>query len=121
MEENVNKILGVSNESEAKTEAKTEVQQQEKTINNEAEDMLSSIANVILIVGLLSTLVCTFTICFITGVKSGYTYVEETVFNPTGFATTITILFSTLISWSVMKVIANISLTLKDINKKLDK
>lgn len=121
MEENVNEILGVSNESEANTEVRTEFKQQEKAINNEAENMLSIIANAILIVGLLSTLICAFTICFITGVKPGYTYVKETVFNPTGFATTITILFSTLISWSVMKVIANISLTLKDINKKLDK
>ena len=41
------------------------------------------------------------------------------MFNPSGFATTIMILISSLVSWSFMKVLANISLTLKDINKKM--
>jgi hypothetical protein len=29
-------------------------------------------------------------------------------------------LFATLVTWSVMKVLANMSMTLKDISKKLD-
>ena len=41
------------------------------------------------------------------------------MFTRSGFATTIMILISSLVSWSFMKVLANISLTLKDINKKM--
>lgn len=117
MEENVNEALGITQEN-PQSQAEKE-QTQEKVIDNSAENTLSTIANIILVLGIISTLICAFTICFVTALKPGYSYVTETTFNPVGFATTIAILLSSLASWSIMKVIANISLTLKEMNHKI--
>lgn len=43
---------------------------------------------------------------------------SKKIFNLAGFATTIMVLLSSLISWGFLKVLANISLTLKEINHK---
>ena len=75
---------------------------------NNAEKTLNILANVVLICGILASVVCLFSM--IGG---------ERVFNPSGLATTLLIFFSSLISCCLMKVLANISLTLKEINKKL--
>ena len=75
------------------------------------------IANVVLVCGIIASLICLFTIVWVR--NPAYTYVIEYMFNSSGFATTIMILISSLVSWSFMKVLANISLTLKDINKKM--
>ena len=117
MEENVNEVLGINTETSNINDNKG--LPQEKAIDNSAENTLSTIANIILVLGIISTLICAFTICFVTTLKPGYSYVTETTFNPVGFATTIAILLSSLASWSIMKVIANISLTIKEMNKKI--
>ena len=114
MEENVNEVLGVA--SEDKPDPQTV---QEKTQNDSAEKTLNIVADILLALGIVSTLVCAFTICFVETLKPGYYTVTETSFNPTGFAITVAIFLSSLASWSIMRVVANISLTLKEINKKV--
>ena len=76
-----------------------------------AEKVLSIIATVILVLGVLTTVMCLFNICW---VDSGrYIYSKDIVFNPMGFATTIAILMGTLATWGVLRVLCNISNSLK--------
>lgn len=113
MEENINQVSGV--------EQKTATPQPEvkaQPIDNSAENTLTTIANIVLVCGIIATVICLFTVCFVEQIKPGYTYLTEKAFNPAGFVTTIMVLFSSLISWSLMKVLANISITLKEINQK---
>ncbi len=85
--------------------------------NNSPEKTLETIATVILCLGILASVVMLFTICFIQNPK--YSYVEEKIFNPSGFGITCGTLLSSLATWASMKVLANISLTLKDIWNKI--
>lgn len=94
----------VGQPSEQKPEATTNK-------NSSAENTLSIIADIVLVLGIIGTVVCLFTIVFVGR--------HNDEFNPVGFGITLSGLLSVLISWSVMKVLANISLTLKGINKKL--
>lgn len=107
MAENINEALGVSqsNTSAANT-------YETKTADNSAENTLATIATIVLIFGIIASLVCLFTL---TSIEVGY----HKEFNPAGLGYTVMVLMSTLISWSVMKVLSNISLTLKDINGKI--
>lgn len=94
---------------------KVEVSKEQETNEVSAEKVLSVLSVIILVCGVLATLICAFTI---TTIKTGYPS-YDTEFNPTGFGITVSILVSSLISWSIMKVLANISITLKKIYKKL--
>lgn len=96
-------------------------EKKEMATGNGAENTLLTIASVVLFCGIIATIICLFTIVWVEQRDPDYTSLKETVFNPSGFVTTIMVLFSSLISWSLLKVIANISLTLKDINSKLKK
>ena len=122
MEEKVNEILGMGSEDvNLEGEVMKAVPDKptiEKRSGNGAENTLITIANIILLVGIIVTVICFFTICY---VKEDDKWYSEKVFNPSGFATTLMILLSSLISWSVMRVLANISLTLKEINGKIKK
>lgn len=113
-EKNVNEVLGVSSDNEKK-----EVATKETKVNNSAEETLTTVAFTILVLGIITTVICFFSICFVETLKPGYEYVTEKKFNPAGFATTVMIFFTSLISWSIMKVLANISLTLKEMNQKM--
>ena len=97
MEENINQVSGV--------EQKTATPQPEvkaQPIDNSAENTLTTIAKIVLVCGIIVTVICLF-----------YSFV-----NPVGFIITIIVLLSSLINWSLMKVLANISITLKEINQK---
>mgnify|MGYP003296274104 CR=1 FL=1 len=94
---------------------KVEVSKEQETKEATAEQVLSVLSVVILVCGILATLICAFTI---TTIKTGYPS-YDTEFNPAGFGITVSILVGSLISWSIMKVLANISITLKEIYKKL--
>lgn len=88
------------------------------------EDTLKTVAGFILVLGIIATIICIFALVY-PKVDVGYTvyghhysdYKRE--FSATGLATTLTILFTSVISWAVMRVIAEISSTLKEINKKI--
>lgn len=90
---------------------------EEEEINLSAENTLNGIAVFTLIAGIIATFICLFTICWIRNPE--YKYLDEKIFNPGGFATTVAILIGSLATWALLKVLANISITLKQINKKI--
>ena len=115
MEEKVNEILGTKSEEMSMEELTEQAMKAapvepttEKKDENSAEKTLSNIADIILVVGIVVTIICLPTVCF-----------ADEEFSPTGFTTTVMVLFSSLISWSVMHVLANISLSLKELNGKI--
>lgn len=112
-EDNVNEILGI--EETTKEVAEKPVKSEE--INNSAENTLVVIGNIVLAAGILVGVICLFTICWVDSGK--YHYSTDIVFNPTGFAMTVGIILSSLLTWAVLKVVANISKTLKEINSKI--
>ena len=132
MAEDINDILGVNSpKSEANGTANQNVVPKESNVtteqsdDNSAENTLNTIAWITLIVGIIAALICLFTVCWTTTtvVTQHYTYIPDetkdvTTFNPMGFAMTIGIFLSSLASWAFLRVISNISLTLKDIRKK---
>ncbi len=112
MAENVNEVLGIIENPTPKTKG-TEMQK----VDNSTENTLIIIANIVLVCGIIATIICIPTMVVIKDPSFHYTTVY--MFNPTGFATTIVVLLTSLISWGFMKVLANISLTLKDIKDKM--
>lgn len=115
MEENVNDVLGVTTQ-ESQTPQNAE-STKEVTIDNSAENTLSTIATIILICGIIATIVCFFYLTFYR--VTSYGSIRHDEFNPAGFGTTVEVLAGTLISWACLRVFANISKTLKEINSKL--
>lgn len=102
----------VINEVSETTEGSKDVR-----IDLSAENTLKTIAVVILVIGIIATLVLLVTIVW---VDSGrYSYSTDIVFNPAGFATTLAVFLSTLISWASLRVLADISINLKKINSKV--
>jgi hypothetical protein len=88
--------------------------QEENEEEDSAEKTLKTLATIVLAGGVFMSCIMMFTI---TVIEIEGPYHKEYEFSYTGFALTIGTLLSTLIAWSVMKVLANISLTLKDIKK----
>ena len=115
MEENVNDVLGISTQ-ESKTSENVE-SSNEVTIDNSAENTLTTIATIILVCGIVATVVCFFYLSFYR--VTSYGSIRHDEFYPAGFGTTIEVLAGTLISWAGLRVFANISKTLKEINSKL--
>ena len=76
-------------------------------IMDKAEYILRIIARVILFVGLFTSLILLFSICWVQNPE--YTYVKDTIFNPIGFVTTIGTALFTVTIYAVLNVIANIS------------
>ena len=111
MEENLNEVLGVEGKSTSEVSPKAASQD-----DNSAENTLKAIATIVLVCGIIAAIICLFTVAFIQDPE--YHYTSKKIFNPAGFATTIMVLLSSLISWGFLKVLANISLTLKEINNK---
>ena len=116
MAENENENAFVS-AVEAKAEENPQTEAEELDLS--AEKTLNGIGVFTLIAGIIATLVCLFTICWVEVPKSGYTYLTEKVFSGTGFATTVGVFIGSLLSWAVLRVLANISTSLKEINKKI--
>ena len=108
----------IETEEVVEMEETTEVQQPKESEKNEfkAEDALHNVATILLVFGLLATIICAFALCF---PKVGI--LERREFNPAGFATTFSILMSSLVLWSIMRVLGEISTTLKKIHRKMDK
>ncbi|MBQ5896082.1 MAG: hypothetical protein IIW75_05895 [Bacteroidaceae bacterium] len=94
-------------------------------MKNGAENSITFVAYTILILGIIATVYMFATVVFIDVPVNGYGYSWEfpyatrKEFNPGGLFATLLVLFTTIMQWAFMKVIANISLNLKDINKKL--
>lgn len=86
--------------------------QKQPEFSSGAEKTLTMLAKIILIFGILATMI--FIMLFIYAL-SDYDDEEATVF----LICSISILFGTLITWSTMRVFANISITLKEILNKI--
>ncbi|MBR1754920.1 MAG: hypothetical protein IJ739_00140 [Bacteroidaceae bacterium] len=85
----------------------------EQKNDNGAEKTLTTLATIILVVGSVLCLLC--------GLSFMILLVSHEYSAIVALLAAIPVLFGTLVTWSIMKVLANISLTLKDINKKLGK
>ena len=105
MEKQVNEILGVS-----------EISTTEEIESISDEKSLKTIVNIILIVGIISSLILLFTVTIIQ-VKGEYSFKNETIFSSSGFVITIGTLFSSIALWAFLRVIANISITLKELKE----
>lgn len=97
---------------ENKVEVQETAQVKDKK-NNTIENTLSVLADIVLVLGVIGAIICFFSLSTI---KVGF----HNEFNPVGFGISVSALLSTLISWSIMKALANISLTLKSIRRKMN-
>ncbi len=86
--------------------------------NNTAESTIKTVATIILIFGIISSILCFFTLSFQKLPREHYSFTEDTVFNPSGLVIAITVLLTSIATWAIMKVLANISITLKKIDSK---
>ena len=81
------------------------------------EENLKMIANYVLALGILATAVLAFTRMFVT-VPGEYSFDEKKVFDAGGMAITVFTLLSSLASWACLRVISNISESLKKLADK---
>ncbi len=88
-------------------------------IDNSAENTLNVIAAIVLFLGLISSIVMLATIVYVEQPSSSlYSHRTETVFNIYGFFTMIGTLLTSVTTWAFLRVIANISISLKEIKRK---
>ena len=102
---------GVS--SEKPVEVKKEVKEavvQVQSDSPEADDTLNIVANIILIVSVVSGIILFFALGFIDG-----------EFNPVGAIASLSILFGSIAIWAIMKTIRNISINARNTYKLLEK
>lgn len=113
MEEHVDEILGIKEENPV-----TEIASSKSEMSD--ENMLKIIANVILVVGIIASIVLLFTVAIVqVQIQDEYSYLTktETRWSSAGFAITIgTFLFS-IVLWSFFRVIINISISLKELKE----
>lgn len=118
MEENVNQILGIGDNEEAKPQS-LNFNSSKYEINNSAETTLSIVSKIVLVLGLVGGLILLCTMST-TEIPEGY-YGTRTEINPTGIAVGITSMISSVMFWAFIQVIVNISNNLKNINYALTK
>lgn len=106
---NLNETLEIEN-SEKKISENKELNSNELYRD---EIGLKGIANFILVLGIISAFIIFFTIALVT-IKDEL-YREKTILNWSGFITAITTLLFSIGVWGFLKVISNISISLKDI------
>lgn len=112
------KIYGHKSHEEHESYNDYESYEVKKHMKNGAENAMTIFANLILIFGLIATVICAFTQIFV-DVHQMYGINTTKEFSPLGLFLTLGILFNTIMLWTFMKVVANISLNIKDINNKL--
>lgn len=84
---------------------------------NEYEDRLRLVANIILIVGVISAVILFFSTALVT-IKGGASGADKIIFNWVGFVTVLTTLLYSFGVWAFLNVISNISISLKEIKEK---
>ena len=108
MSENINEVLNVSLDTEVEKTAELSLGE-EKT--------LKTIADIVLVVGIISSLILFFTITII-NVPGAYSFETKTGFSASGLVNTLGVLFSSIAFWAFFRVISNISISLKELNRK---
>lgn len=116
MNEKIKEILGVNDNVFNESTSTENVCDKNTKKEVKAEATLQLIATIVLWCGIFLTIIFCFTIIFI---KDSTTNRSIYIFNPNGLGVTIGTLLYSILCWSAMKVFANISITLKEINKKL--
>lgn len=101
MENYINTILAISDDKPKEKETNLKGKD---PVNDSAEDALSAIANIVLFLGIIASIGF-----LIFGDDKDRWIVSLAIFLPT------------ITSWGLLKVISNISITLKDINSKIKK
>ncbi|MCQ2287831.1 MAG: hypothetical protein MJZ74_01905 [Muribaculaceae bacterium] len=86
---------------------------------NGPENMLKTLATVVMVVGIIGSFICFIVLGFVDKPYDTYSYSSGKEVNPGGIMISVVALFTTIVTSCVMKVLANISLSLKDINKKI--
>ncbi|MFZ2283033.1 MAG: hypothetical protein WAV86_04085 [Lutibacter sp.] len=81
------------------------------------ENRLKGVADFILVLGIISAIIVFFTTTIITNKGSNeiLSYDDSTIFVWTGFVSVITVLLFSIGVWAFLRVISNISITLKEI------
>jgi len=112
MENNINETLNLSGNSD------TQITETVNNNNNTTDEKtLKTIANLILVVGIISSLILLFTVTFVK-IPGKYSWENEMAFNASGLVITIGTLFSSIGLWALLRVISNISISLKELNIK---
>ena len=109
MNDDINDILNVSDSTT------NDIIDNEQGIQDEKN--LKKIAGIILIIGIILSLILLFSIAIVT-VDGGYSSESKTVLNSTGLVVAIGTLLTSIGLWSFLRVISNISLSLKELIKK---
>lgn len=119
-EENVNEILGIE-DTTPQNGTTSDDMEAIVSPNNSTENALNVIAGIVLWGGIIATVFCLFALTTTKVVDPTYKYSihYDTVFNPGGLVISIGVFLSTLTTWALLRVIANISTTLKQINSKM--
>jgi len=79
------------------------------------EKILKIIANILLFLGIVATVVCAFTITY-TNIRAGFLRYKE--ISEIGIAITIGVFIFSILVWAFLRVICNISNNLKELNEK---
>ena len=122
-----NETADTQSEWEEKTECKNEKQEFNNSANPEphlktgAEKALYRLSNISLVLGIIMTIYCVFKLVFIKVPHYNYSGKLDTTteFSLEGLVVTFCVLAYTIFVWATLRVQANISMTLKDINHKI--
>lgn len=110
MSENINEVLNITLET-------SEKEDDEVFLNDEKK--LKVIADIILFVGIISSSILLFTIAFIQ--VGEHSWEHEVKLNASGLVTTLCVLFTSIATWAFFRVVSNISISLKELNRKKSK
>lgn len=122
-----NDDVNIRKESELKNGYQKEMQEFNHSVNHKphlrtgAEKTLYMFSNISLVLGIILTFFCAYKLIFIE--VPHYSYYEgvktTTEFRWEGLIATLSVFASTIFTWAVLRVQANISMTLKEINNKI--
>lgn len=88
-----------------------ESESRKQNISTKAESTLRIVANIILLLGMATTILLLFSVAIVEDPSQHY----KDVFSPVGFGVAVGVFLSALATWAVLRVIANISCRLKNI------
>ncbi len=103
-----------------KLEPQTQIENVKINVDTDEEDTLRTISTFVLVIGICISIFSFVTLSFITVEypNSEFSSLTEKkyVFNPSGFIVSICILIGSILLSSFLKVISNISISLKELN-----
>lgn len=77
------------------------------------EQMVNKIANVILGVGIICAVISALTVVYVSDYAGGK------IIDPIGIVIVVSEILSSVVLWAILKVLANISISLKSLNQKM--